>query len=180
MVIVPDNWTSTCHSQSTFHTQSIVQTHLSNKKQPQNVIRLASSSVSSSLFLLVISIFNPRSHAIRKLMPLYTHPFASLPHPASLTDISASACTVVRAGTSCRSSSSISLFASLKKWSPAVAESSRTALAAGHDVKWQPSANMALTSNGVQYSDFRLDPGGGFPSWNSFMNRCFDSVVKKL
>ena len=64
--------------------------HLSNKKQPQIVILRASISVSSRL-LEPESILSPKSYAIRKLIPLYTHPRASRPHPASRTDMSAKA-----------------------------------------------------------------------------------------
>lgn len=60
------------------------------------------------------------SCAMRKLMPLYTHPLASRPQPASRTDMSASAWTVVSLGFSYSSFSTISLLASPKKWSPLV------------------------------------------------------------
>lgn len=95
-------------------------TYLSKRKQPQKVMRRA--SISSSFKLASrdpesVPEFkcSPRSQAIRKLIPLYTQPLASRPQPASLTDMSASACTVVNLGLSCSSFSIIRRFASYQR-----------------------------------------------------------------
>lgn len=121
--------------------------YLSIVKQPQNVI--LRTSISVSVRPALSGRLNLMSIPIRKARPEYIHPLESRPHPASYSDISASAWTEVREGVS--PSTARIRFASLKKCSPVLAGLSGSALASSRSEKRHASARIAFTNSELQY-----------------------------